>query len=350
MKKISLIILLGITILSSISWLVPVTDTISAGQQPQISIDNKGVLRVVFGRKDQIFCATSNDRGVTFSKPVLVANVPAMHLGMSRGPQIASSAGFSVITAMDKSGNIHWFRLDHRSNSWKNMGTVNDLGKSAPEGLMGITADNKDNFYTVWLDTRTGGSNQIYFSSLCDKAVNWSKNILAYRSPDGHVCECCKPNIAVNGAEVVIMFRNWLHGSRDLYLAKSVNSGKSFVAAEKLGQDTWKLNGCPMDGGGVIIGNTDIIQTTWQRKGAIYYAQPGKSEVYIGKGRICSIAGTSSNTLIALQNDDTVKLISLKNKNETVVGNGGFLKSILMPDNKIICVWEQNNIIKFKKL
>ena len=154
---------------------------------------------------------------------------------MSRGPQLASSGRYSVITAQDRDGNIHWYRLGNSSGQWESMGIVNDLKGSAPEGLMGLAADKNDNFYAVWLDTRTGGNNQIYFSSLFGKAVGWSKNSLAYRSPDGHVCECCKPNIAVQGSSVAIMFRNWLNGSRDLYLIKSLDAGKTFSAANKLG-------------------------------------------------------------------------------------------------------------------
>ncbi len=343
-------ILIAIIFMCLTSWSGVKTDIISEGQQPQISTDNKGVVRVVFGLKDEIFCATSNDQGGTFTKPVLVAKVPEMHLGMSRGPQIASSEHFSIITAMDKAGTIHWFRLNQLSNEWRNMGVINDLKGSAPEGLMGLASDRKDNFYAVWLDTRTGGSNQIYFAPLADKAVNWSKNSLAYRSPDGHVCECCKPNIAVQRSTVAIMFRNNLNGSRDLYLIKSLDAGKSFSGAQKLGIDTWKLNGCPMDGGGIVIDRSNMIHTTWQRRGLVYYAQPGEPEAYIAKGRNANISGTGPNTVLTFENSDTVKLITLKNKNEVVVGNGGFLKSTVLQGNKILCVWEQDNRIKFKKI
>src|SRR5882757_5736212 len=97
------------------------TDVIAPGEQPQISADNKGVIRVVYGLHDKIFCSTSEDQGISFSKPVLVAQVPDMHLGMSRGPQLASSGNYSIITAMDKSGDIHWFQLNHASKEWKNM-------------------------------------------------------------------------------------------------------------------------------------------------------------------------------------------------------------------------------------
>jgi hypothetical protein len=350
MKKIFTIVLSGIICFSMTSLTDIKTDTISPGQQPQVTVDNIGIIRVVFGQQNKILCATSNDKGVTFSQPIVVAQVPKMHLGMSRGPQIASSANYSVITAQDQAGNIHWYKLKHSSGKWKDMGIINDLKGSAPEGLMSIAAGNNDNFYAVWLDTRTGGNNQIYFSSLSGNAVSWSKNSMAYRSPDGHVCECCKPNIAVKGTEVAIMFRNWINGSRDLYFIKSSDGGRSFSAAQKLGLDTWKLNGCPMDGGGIIIDNLNVIRTTWQRKGMIYYAEPGKPETFISNGRICNISGTGANMVLTLQNNDTVKLIALNNKKETIVGKGSFLRSAILPDNKILCVWEQGDIIKFKKI
>jgi hypothetical protein len=350
MHKTLLIILSGIIFLFLASWSDVKTDTLSEGQQPQICTDSKGTVRVVFGQKDKIFCATSNDKGVTFSRPVLVAALPKMHLGMSRGPQLASSANYSVITAQDELGNIHWYQLNNSSDEWKTMGIVNDLKGSAPEGLMGIAADKKDNFYAVWLDTRAGGGNNIYFSSLANKAVNWSKNRLVYRSPDHLVCGCCKPNIAVRGSEVAIMFRNWLHGSRDLYLTKSLDGGKSFSSAQKLGADTWKLSGCPMDGGGITIDASNVIRTAWQRKGMIYFCQPGQPERYIGKGRNCSISGAGDNPILTFQDNDTVKIVKLKNKDEIAIGSGAFLKSILLSDNKVLCVWEQDNKIKFKRI
>lgn len=203
-----------ITILFLTSWSYRKTDGIATGRQRIISIDNSGVVRVVYGQQNKIFCTTSKDNGLTFSTPNLVAEITSMHLGMSRGPQIASSAKCLIITAIDKTGVINWFKLNHSSNKWKPMGTVNDLQRSAPEGLMSIAADKKDNFCAVWLDIRAGKNNQVYFSSISGNADHWKKNVLAYESPFGYVCECCKPNIAVQTSEVAIVFRNWVQGSR----------------------------------------------------------------------------------------------------------------------------------------
>jgi len=332
--------------------------TIGSGEQPHVSRDTKGIIRVVYGQKDKIYCTTSGDNGISFSSPVLVAEIPGMHLGMSRGPQIASSAHYSIITAMDKAGDIHCFRLDNSAplktaqpgaaKEWKKLGTVNDLKGSSPEGLMSIAADKNDNFYAVWLDIRTGRRNQVYFSSLSGSSVRWSPNTLIYQSPDGHVCECCKPSIYAEGNEVAVMFRNWLNGSRDLYLLQSSNKGRTFEKAQKLGEDTWQLNGCPMDGGGLAIGPSGTIHTVWQRKGFVYYCEPGKKEVNMGKGRECSIALIGQTPILSMQDGDALELVRPSQQKTITVGNGSFLQSMALPDNRILCVWEQNNSIKFR--
>src|SRR5688572_398019 len=79
--------------------------SLAAGEQPQMSLDAKGIIRLVYGEKDKILFTESKDNGSTFSKPVLVAEIPGMHLGMTRGPQIATSKDYSLVTAMDKEGN-----------------------------------------------------------------------------------------------------------------------------------------------------------------------------------------------------------------------------------------------------
>jgi hypothetical protein len=344
-----LILLIAGFLFSSYSG-APAVNRIGEGKQPQVAVDNNGVVRVVYGSADKIFCATSADHGQTFSKPVLVAQVPNMHLGMSRGPQLASSAHGSVITAIDKAGNIHWFKLNNGSENWLAMGTVNDLKGSAPEGMINISADAKDNFYAVWLDTRVGGKNQIWFASLSGRTNKWSTNKMIYRSPDQHVCECCRPSVIASGTTVAVMFRNWLNGSRDLYVLRSANSGETFAAAQKMGLDTWKLNGCPMDGGGIRINAVNQVQTTWQRKGDIYFAQGSDPEVYIAKGKTCSLTNNAGQAMITYQNNDTLKMVTMPDKKTTVIGEGDFVRSVQVANDRSIFVWEQDGQVKYRSL
>ena len=328
----------------------PIHDSVGMGEQPQLSVDVKGRIRIAFGRNDSIFCVTSADKGTSFSKAKFVGKVDEMHLGMTRGPQIASSDNVSLITAIDKQGNIHSFLLNHLKDKWIQQSFANDIKASAPEGLMGLAADKQDNFYAVWLDIRKEKKNNIYFSSFNGKGSKWTRNKLVYASPDEHVCECCKPSIAVQGSKVAVMFRNWLNGSRDLYTAISNNKGNDFASATKLGNGTWKLNGCPMDGGGVAIDKGGNVHTVWRREGVVYYAKPNEAELEIGKGKICSISTNNEKVVLSMQDGGNTKLIDLNSHIEATIGKGAFLKSVVLSDGKVICVWEDEDKINFKTM
>jgi hypothetical protein len=321
-----------------------------SGQQPNLAIDTKGTIRMVYGEGEKIYCVTSSDNGNTFSKSVLVATLPGMHLGHSRGPQIASSARFSMITAMDKDGNIAAYKLDHTKGGWIKAGTVNDVRGSAPEGLMALTADHGNNFYATWLDVRLADKNNIFFSSFDTKLQNWTKNTLVYQSPDEHVCECCKPNIAYNGNKLVISFRNWLLGSRDIYYTVSSNKGKTFTKALKPGNGTWKLDGCPMDGGGLSVSDNGSISATWQRQGELFYWAEGRPEQQIGSGRAINMTQNGITTLVIWQEKENIQLMDLKTKTTKQIGKGNSPKVYALNKDKSLCVWEENKSIHYLTL
>jgi hypothetical protein len=316
------------------------------GQQPNLAIDTKGIIRMVYGDGEKIYCVTSSDNGANFSKPLLVASLMGMHLGNTRGPQIASSATSSLIAAMDKDGNIHTYRLEHAKKLWKKGANINDIPKSAPEGLMGLTADRNNNFYAVWLDLRSDKMNNIYFSTLQLKSMKWSKNKLVYRSPEGHTCECCRPNIIAKNNKLVITFRNWLAGSRDIYYASSIDMGKTFTKAAKTGMGTWKLNACPMDGGGVSIGEKGLVSTAFQRNGEIFYWNEKKAERAVGNGRGVSMAQNGSKTLIAWQEKDDIKVLNLAKETTKVLGKGSQPRIYLLGNGKSLCIWEKNKTVQ----
>jgi hypothetical protein len=320
-----------------------------AGEQPNAAIDTKGVIRAVFGKGEQIYCMTSVNNGDSFSKPELVGELSGMHLGHTRGPQIASSKNYSMITAMDKVGNIHSYLLNHGSGGWKSAQTVNDIEESAPEGLMGVTADSEDNFYAVWLDTRLAKQNNIFVSSRNGKG-KWSKNKLVYQSPEGHVCECCKPNIAVNGGKLAITFRNWVMGSRDIYYTVSADKGKTFTTAKKTGMGTWKLNACPMDGGGLSISEKGIISTAWQRGGDVFFWEENHPERKLGSGRDVNMLSKGGNPLAAWQANGNIMVMNLKTNITKDLGKGNSPKLYYINSTRSLCLWEIDNQVRYQIL
>jgi hypothetical protein len=320
---------------------------LAEGEQPQLAVDGAGVTRMIFGREGRIYYSQYNISGNSFPDPIEIASVPAMHLGMSRGPQLASSKNFSMVVAIDEAGNIHSFRLNHKNGQWSKIAMVNDVEGSAKEGLLGISADADDHFYAVWLDLRNDHHNKITFSST-GKDGKWNKNRIIYSSPDGHVCECCKPSVAVKDNSVSLMFRNWIAGSRDLYIMNSTDGGKTFGQAQKLGKGTWKLKGCPMDGGGIVIDSDKNIHTLWQRDGNVFYSEPGMDEVFVANGRSCTISG-KSDILMGWQSGSDLHIKSLNGKTFEL-GEGTALRMVQPDANTILATWEREKQIYFRRL
>jgi hypothetical protein len=304
---------------------------------------------MVFGRSDSIFVVTSTDDARSFSAPTVVGVVPGMHLGNTRGPTIASSANRSAILAIDTKGNLTVFELDHRTKRWSRRAQpLNTVDGSAPEGLGTVAADDADNFYFTWLDLRDARQNQIYFARLAKGTTGSPVNRKVYASADGHVCECCRPTVAVSGREVAVMFRNWLAGARDLYVIRSRDGGAGFSDATKLGNGSWKLDACPMDGGAMSISERGDILTTWRRELEIYLARPGKAEQRIATGRSPMLATRGKHSVMVWQEGSDIMLRALDADAARVVGQGRLPQVALLRGGKTLVAWERDGNVYFR--
>ncbi len=140
------------------------------------------------------------------------------------------------------------------------------------------------------------------------------------------------------------MFRNWLNGNRDLYLIQSTDGGNTFAQAQKLGIGNWKLNGCPMDGGGLAANKDGKIQTVWRREGKIYAAIPGEAENAIGEGRGCTMETVNNKNIYAWTANGEVVLVKAQGKKK-VLGKGSQPVLKALNDGHVICVWENEKQI-----
>ena len=315
---------------------------IANGQMPGLVKDKDGSLQMVYGTGDTILYAFSSNDGKSFSASSIIAVLPGLAASHMRGPQIAASGSGIIVTASNKAGNIFSFHKDAQGK-WSSPLKVNDADTVAKEGLMALSA-NDDNAFAVWLDLRENNKNKIYGARSADGGRTWMKNILVYASPDTTVCECCKPSVLVNGPSVYVMFRNWLHGNRDMYLVQSNDGGNSFGLAQKLGKGHWNLNGCPMDGGGITLNDEGKIETVWRREGKIYSSIPGMEEREIGEGKGCTIESVNNKNVYAwIENGDIVFTDTRGQK--TILGKGTQPVLKALNDSQVICVWENEKQI-----
>jgi hypothetical protein len=265
-------------------------------REPQMATDGKAVY-LTYGAGNAIYFSLSMNAGKTFSSPVQVAEAGVVPLSRHRGPRIAVSGSAIVITAvagktlssgahahgLPSDGDLLVWRSEDNGRHWSKAAMVNDSPGAPTEGLHALASDGKGRLFAVWLDHRSGKGTTLYGSESRDAGRTWSKNTLVYESPDVTICQCCHPSAAFDSkGQIIVMWRNWLGGSRDMYLARSLD-GIHFANPEKLGTGTWQLNACPMDGGGLVV-TPNGIRTAWRRNKEIFFASPGKKEVSMGEG------------------------------------------------------------------
>ncbi|KAK6033596.1 BNR/Asp-box repeat protein [Ostertagia ostertagi] len=314
---------------------------IGKGQMPNIATGKDNRLHVVYGSGDSILYSVSGDGGKTFSIPGLVAVLPALAAAHMRGPQIAATSKGLLVLAVTKPGDIYAYTKDN-NGEWKANGKINDIDTVAKEGLMAVSSDH-ELVFAVWLDLRDK-HNKLVGAKSADGGKTWSTNNIVYASPDTTVCECCKPSVVVQDQHVYIMFRNWLKGNRDMYLIHSANAGDSFEAAQKLGEGSWALDGCPMDGGALQVNSKGIPETVWRRKQTIYACIPGQPETALGEGKGCTLTIAANRNIYAWTNDGNIMIrkpggadINLGKGQLPLLSNNG--------NAQVTCIWESDKQI-----
>jgi photosystem II stability/assembly factor-like uncharacterized protein len=274
-------------------------------QQPQVVVDGRGAIHVVFGVGDEIRYCRSEDGGKSFGQPIALPKVHAMSLGMRRGPRVAVTDSTICVTAIGgkqgkgRDGDLYALRSTDGGATWTRPVEVNDAPDAAREGLHAMAAGPKDSVYCVWLDLRNGDT-QVMSSVSMDGGKTWGKNAVVYRSPDGSVCECCHPSVAIDPqGRAFVQWRNSLAGARDLYVASSADGGQTWGKATKLGNGSWPLNACPMDGGAIAVDASGKFATTWRRDKSIFLLLSGqREERRLGVGEQPWIAATADGPFV----------------------------------------------------
>jgi hypothetical protein len=312
---------------------------IANGQMPGISVGSSGIIHIVYGTGDSVMYVSSSDMGLTLSAPVLISVVHELAASHMRGPQIAATANGVTVIASNKAGDIFGY-TKNGNGKWSSPVKVNDIDTVSKEGLMAMHADGQ-HVFAVWLDLRDK-HNKIFGAGSNDGGLTWSTNKLVYASPDTTVCECCKPSVVVKGNDVYVMFRNWLQGNRDLYLIQSKDAGITFGKAAKLGLGSWKLDGCPMDGGGLGVMDNKIVQTVFRRQQKIYTCEAGKEEKYLTYGKGCTLTIAGNKPVYSWINS-TELFCLLPNGIYHLLGKGKSQVMAALNNDKVAIVWENES-------
>jgi hypothetical protein len=294
--------------------------------EPQIATSGS-LIGLTFGAGKGIYFSGSHDSGETFSAPVKVAEAAVVPLTRHRGPRIAFSGRTIVITAV--AGN-------------KLAGGPHAHGLPSDGDLMVWRS-----LFAAWLDKRGEKGTKLYGARSNDAGATWSKNVLVYQSPEGTICECCHPSVAFDAnGQILVMWRNWIAGARDMYLIRS-SDGEIFAKPQKLGTGSWQLNACPMDGGGLATSGGRIV-TLWRRDEGVFLAEPEKPEKQIGSGKDLALA-VSQGRVYAIWSSASGIILWSSGKAEVLAGAGAFPAVAALPDGGVLTAWEADGSISLHR-
>lgn len=265
---------------------------------PHVAVGNDGTALVVFAADEEVWCAVSAAGGASFRAPARVGAAGRLESGLARGPRAAVLPDALAVLAIcgrqghGQDGDVLAWRCADGGRTWKGPVRVNDVGDSAREGLFALAAGPGGQLVCTWLDLRGGGT-ELWCDWSADGGATWGEDVLAYRSPDGGICECCAPAAAFDPGtgEAVALWRNRLGAHRDMFVRVLGRASQAPAReAQRLGEGHWELSACPMAGGGLAVSARGELLTFWRRGQGLYTAAPGLAETLVAEGRETSVA------------------------------------------------------------
>ena len=209
-------------------------------------------------------------------------------------------------------------------------------------GFQALVSDGKQRLFAAWIGPRNGEP-RLFVAHSDDAGLTWSRQSILSQT----VCDCCHPSVVISpGGAVRILFRNSLQGNRDFYLATAPD-GEHFEIA-KLGQGSWPLNACPMDGGGLGEFQGSVI-TLWRRENDLFLARPdGQSEERLGTGKNPAVA-LRKNGFYGVWSTPEGIMAKVPGKPAYVLSKSGAFP-VLTGQGPVIAAWEDNGKIRSERL
>jgi hypothetical protein len=318
-------------------------------RQPQLAAA-RGEVALVFGSGDSIWLALSSDDGRSFRPPARVAELPKLLLGRHRGPRVVISRGVILVSAAAADSDLYCWRSTDHGRTWSKPAVIDDRPTAAREGLHAMAADGTGEVEAVWLDDRIPGGKRLWGAFSEDDGLTWSANLLLYQSPSGTICQCCHPSLVpLGGGEFAIMWRNVIDGARDFYVMR-LYGGKPVSKPVKQGEGTWKLDACPMDGGGIAALDGGVI-TAWRREHDVYLAGQGRPERDLGAGQDPALAANRKGAYVIWSAGKAIEaLVPGERAPREVSANGAFPAVVTLPDGGVLAAWEENGSIVSRRL
>ena len=249
---------------------------------PDVIMDKKGTLHMVYAKNENAYYIHSTDNGTTFSSPVKVNSSGSVEYKMGeRGPKLSVGLDGIIHVAWTD----HWSpgvkvfarytRSTDGGNTFENLKTV-----SASPGVDGVSmaADGNNHVFVFWhtmvpLQTQVPDASWLHMARSANNGVSFTSDTnVVISNHNGLACSMCmtRARFGIDG-KIYLAFRSAENSNRDFYVLKGNALGDNFEAI-RVNDDNWNINYCPMVGPELEAGNGGRQFCAFMSKSHVYWA------------------------------------------------------------------------------
>ncbi len=264
-----------------------------------------------------IYLASSADSGRHFGEPVRVNDLEGEASASGEQPPRVVIHGSTVhVLWVAKPGGTPAIRTARSTDGGRTFAqarTVTPEGINGARGWESAAIGQDGAVHVAWLDGRASGvqpghhhhaggpapRQDVFHAVLTDAPAAVETRVAA------NVCFCCKTAILSRGGDVYVAWRHLFDGGiRDIAIARSADSGRTFTPPARVSADNWKIDACPDDGPAMAFDGRGALHVVWPtlvREGgrdgmAIFHAMSANGELsFSSRERVDSGRNTSAS-------------------------------------------------------
>jgi hypothetical protein len=278
---------------ASASAQVTLLKTPDRGIQPQVVVDGKGGVHLLYFKGDakggDLYYARRDSGKQDFAAAIKVNSQPgsAVATGTIRGGNLAlgknqrAHVSWNASFFTHKASQMYHARLNDAGTAFENQQNLM-TGTDVLDGGGTVAADQAGNVFVAWHALQTGSAKgeinrKVWLAKSNDEGKTFAKEVNANSDPTG-ACGCCGMKGFVDGkGGIYFIYRGATKngGQRDMFLISSADAGKSFRSNRV---HAWEINTCPMSSATFAEGPGGLY-VAWDTDEQVYFARikPGSA-------------------------------------------------------------------------
>lgn len=282
--------------------------------------DHKGMLWTTWAHNGHVYVQSSQDKGISFSSPVLVNAAPEKIAAKGEyRPKIKLDMQDNIYLTWTRtlekrhSGNIRFSRSIDGGKHFSDPVTVNDNLEIISHRFDSLAIGKNGEIFIAWLDARdveaAKKAGQAFEGS--SLYYTWSDDGGQHFYPNkriaAHTCQCCRLDTAINKDNLpVIIWRHVFDGGIRDHAINRFSDWNTPGDVNRLSRENWKIDACPHHGPGLSIADTDSYHAVWfsnsDTKQGLFYAYSNDAGQHFSEPVNFGNAGASHPQVLALGN------------------------------------------------